>query len=70
MTDTADDDQAGGEHADAEEEPDAGAEASQREWEERRTAPQSPYSGRDAGVGAVVAVVGLLITFGVPLLLL
>lgn len=40
------------------------------EWERRRTAPQSPYSGRDVGVGAVVALVGALITFGVPLLLL
>ena len=41
----------------------------QEEWAERRTAPQSPYTGRDVAVGAVIAVVGLLITFGVPLLL-
>ena len=45
------------------------SEEPQKEWESRRTAPQSPYSGRDVGVGAVVALVGLLITFGVPLLL-
>lgn len=34
----------------------------------RTTAPQSPYTGRDVLVGAVVALVGLAITFGVPLL--
>ena len=43
---------------------------SRKEWEERRTAPQSPYTTRDVAVGAVVALVGLLVTFGVPLLLL
>lgn len=35
---------------------------------ERTTAPQSPYSMRDVAVGAVVALLGLLLTFGVPLL--
>ena len=34
---------------------------------ERSTAPQSAYTGRDVAVGAVIAVVGLAITFGVPL---
>lgn len=41
----------------------------QKEWDTRETAPQSPYSGRDVGVGAVVALVGLLVTFGIPLAL-
>ncbi|MFB6172507.1 MAG: hypothetical protein ABEJ23_08220 [Haloarculaceae archaeon] len=36
---------------------------------ERQTAPQSPYTGRDVGVGFVVALVGIAITFGIPLLL-
>jgi hypothetical protein len=36
---------------------------------ERQTAPQGPYTGRDVAVGFVVAVVGLLVTFGIPLLL-
>lgn len=36
----------------------------------RTTAPQSEYSNRQVAVGAVIAVVGLAITFGVPLLLL
>jgi len=46
------------------------AEEPQAEWDERRTAPQSPYAMRDVGLGTVIAVVGLLVTFGVPLLLL
>lgn len=45
------------------------SEEPQREWEERRTAPQSDYSLGQVGLGAVVALVGLLVTFGVPLLL-
>jgi hypothetical protein len=40
------------------------------EWEERRTAPQTPYTTRDVAVGAAIALVGLFVTFGVPLLLL
>ncbi|ADJ15363.1 DUF7550 family protein [Halalkalicoccus jeotgali] len=36
----------------------------------RTTAPQSPYSMRQAGIGAAVLLVGLLVTFAVPLLLL
>lgn len=35
----------------------------------RDTAPQGPYTTRDVGVGFAVALVGLLLTFGVPLLL-
>lgn len=37
---------------------------------ERTTAPQSPYTGRDVAVGAVIALVGAALVFGVPLLLL
>lgn len=35
----------------------------------RDTAPHGPYTMRDVGVGFAVALVGLLVTFGVPLLL-
>ena len=34
----------------------------------RSTAPQSEYTARDVAFGAVVGAVGLLVTFGVPLL--
>ena len=36
----------------------------------RSTAPQSDYTGREVAVGAVVASVGLAVTFGVPLAVL
>ena len=36
---------------------------------ERKTAPQTPYSMRDVGVGAIVAAVGILLVFVVPYLL-
>lgn len=36
---------------------------------ERTTAPQSPYTQRDVLVGVAIALVGLLITFAVPLAL-
>lgn len=35
---------------------------------ERSTAPQSVYTPRQVGLGALVALVGLGVTFGVPLL--
>jgi hypothetical protein len=35
----------------------------------RTTAPQSPYTMRDVGVGALVAAVGLLLVVVVPYLL-
>lgn len=35
---------------------------------ERTTAPQSPYTMRQAGIGFAVLLVGLLVIFGVPLL--
>lgn len=37
--------------------------------DDRTTAPQSPYTGRQVGIGALVALVGMLIVFGVPLIL-
>jgi hypothetical protein len=36
---------------------------------ERKTAPQTPYTMRDVGVGAVIALVGILLVFVVPHLL-
>lgn len=36
---------------------------------ERTTAPQSPYTMKQVGIGFAVLVVGLLVAFGVPLLL-
>lgn len=35
----------------------------------RTTAPQSPYSMSQVGAGLVIFVVGLMITFGVPMML-
>ena len=37
---------------------------------ERTTAPQGPYSTRDVGVGFAVLLVGVVLVFGVPLLVL
>lgn len=36
---------------------------------ERRTAPQGPYTQRDVLVGAVIALLGLALTVGIPLAL-
>lgn len=38
--------------------------------EARSTAPQSEYTGQRVLVGAVIALVGLAVTFGVPLAML
>jgi len=35
----------------------------------RSTAPQSEYTARDVAFGVLIAAVGLLVTFGIPLLL-
>ena len=35
----------------------------------RSTAPQSPYSMGQVGTGMVIFVIGLVITFGIPLVL-
>lgn len=37
--------------------------------DERTTAPQSAYSNRQALIGGLITVVGLVLVFGVPLLL-
>lgn len=37
---------------------------------ERQTAPQESYTMRDVGIGFVVAIVGMMIVFGVPILTL
>ncbi|MFB6353379.1 MAG: hypothetical protein ABEJ92_04775 [Halobacteriales archaeon] len=37
-------------------------------WE-RETAPQSPYSMRQVGIGLVVLVAGAVVAFGLPLAL-
>jgi hypothetical protein len=37
--------------------------------EGRTTAPKSDYTGREIAIGAVVALVGLLVVFGIPFLL-
>lgn len=37
---------------------------------ERSTAPQSEYTGTQVAVGIVIALVGIAITFGVPLAVL
>ncbi|ELY62255.1 DUF7550 family protein [Natronolimnohabitans innermongolicus] len=34
---------------------------------ERTTAPMSDYSGRAVGIGALVALIGIAIVFGIPL---
>lgn len=35
---------------------------------ERTTAPMSEYGSRDVGIGVVVALVGAVVAFGLPLL--
>ena len=35
----------------------------------RWTAPQSEYTARDVAFGVLIVAVGLLVTFGIPLLL-
>lgn len=37
--------------------------------EGRTTAPQSAYTGRQVGIGWLVAIVGLVVTFGIPIAL-
>jgi hypothetical protein len=36
---------------------------------DRTTAPQSPYSMKQVGIGFAVLLIGLLVAFGIPLLL-
>ena len=53
-----------------EDEEEAGTESGEDPIWERETAPQSPYTSRDVAVGVVVAVIGVAVTFGLPLVLL
>ena len=47
---------------------DSGADVGHDLEAERTTAPMGDYTGRDVGIGFVVMLVGLLVTFGIPLL--
>jgi len=47
---------------------DATNEDAEEPWK-RSTAPQSPYTGREIGLGIAVALVGFLVAFGLPLAL-
>lgn len=35
---------------------------------DRQTAPQEPYTMRDVGVGAIIAIIGAVVVFGIPIL--
>jgi hypothetical protein len=35
----------------------------------RQTAPQGPYTNRQVGVGALIALVGIVVVFVIPILL-
>jgi hypothetical protein len=37
--------------------------------DDRETAPMSPFSARAAGIGFVVLLVGLVVVFGIPVVL-
>ena len=41
---------------------------SEEAFDERTTAPQSPYTMRDVGVGLIVLLIGLVLVFVVPTL--
>jgi hypothetical protein len=44
-------------------------EPSEADEVERSTAPQSAYTGREVLIGAAIAVLGVAVTFGIPLAL-
>jgi hypothetical protein len=71
-TDTEDETMVEGDHEARESHPDAAGEGTHGGVEPvatRETAPMSDFSGREVGVGAVVALVGLAVTFAIPLVL-
>lgn len=37
---------------------------------ERSTAPQSPYTNRDVGIGFIILLIAIALVYGVPVLLL
>jgi hypothetical protein len=68
-TDTEDETMVEGDHEQRDSHPDAAGEGTHGSVEPvttRETAPMSDFSGREAGIGAVVALVGLAVTFAVP----
>ena len=71
-TDTTDETMAEGDRGDRENHPDAAGEGTHGSVEPvatRETAPMSDFSGRQVGIGALVALVGLAVTFAIPLAL-
>lgn len=71
-TDTEDETMAETERESREEHPDTESGATHG-WVEpvgpRTTAPMSDFSGRDVGIGLAVFIVGLVVTFAIPLVL-
>jgi hypothetical protein len=71
-TDTEDETMAGGEREERDAHPDAAGEGTHGGVEPvatRETAPMSEFTARQIGIGAVVLVVGLVVTFAIPLAL-
>ncbi|EMA51120.1 DUF7550 family protein [Halococcus thailandensis] len=71
-TDTEDQTMVEGDREQRESHPDdagAGTHGSVEPVATRETSPMSEFTGRQAGIGALVAVVGLAVTFAIPLLL-
>ncbi|MFD1512378.1 DUF7550 family protein [Halomarina rubra] len=57
-------------HADHQEHQDvSGSDHPEPRPDHRQTAPQGPYTNRMVGIGMVVALVGILVVFGLPVLL-
>ena len=71
-TDTAEETMVEGDHESRESHPDAAGEGTHGSVEPvatRETAPMSDFSGREVGIGALVALVGLVVVFAIPLAL-
>ncbi|WP_049997516.1 DUF7550 family protein [Halococcus sediminicola] len=71
-TDTENETMVEGDHESRESHPDAAGEGTHGSVEPvatRETAPMSDFSGREVGIGALVALVGLVVVFAIPLAL-
>ena len=71
-TDTAEETMVEGDHESRQSHPDAAGEGTHGSVEPvatRETAPMSDFSGREVGIGALVALVGLVVVFAIPLAL-
>ena len=71
-TDTAEETMVEGDHESRQSHPDAAGEGTHGGVEPvatRETAPMSDFSGREVGIGALVALVGLVVVFAIPLAL-